>query len=50
MDKYPMSDFLPNIVIHSTISICCMIAGWGTQDPRWVLGFYRLVSSRAVLI
>ena len=50
MDKYPTSDFLPNIVIHSTLSICGRMADWGTWDPRRILGFYRLIGSRAVLI
>ena len=50
MDKYPARDFLPNIVIHNTLSICGRIAGWGTQDPRRVLGLYHLVDSRVVLI
>ena len=45
MDKYPASDFLPNIVIHITLSISGKMADWGTRDPRWVLGFYRLVGS-----
>ena len=50
MDKYPASDFLPNIVIHNTLSICGRIASWGSRDPKQVLGFYRLVGSRVVLI
>ena len=50
MDKYPVSDFLPDIVIHNTISICGRMAGWGTRDPKRVLGFYCLVGSRVVLI
>ena len=50
MDKYPVSDFLPNIVIQITISICGWIVGWGTWDPRRVLGFYRLVGFYMVLI
>ena len=45
-----MSDFLPNRVIHNTISICDMMAGWGTRDPIRVLGLYCLVGSRVVLI
>ena len=50
MDKYPVYDFLPNIVIHKTLSICGRMASWDTQDPSWVLGFYHLVGSRLVLI
>ena len=37
MDKYPASDFLPNIAIHNTLSICGRMASWRTRDPRWVL-------------
>ena len=50
MDKYLASDFLLNIVIRNTLSICGRMAGWGTRDPRRVLGFYRLVGSCVVLI
>ena len=50
MDKYPVRDFLPNIVIHNTLSICGRMADWGTQDPKRVLGLYRMVGSRVVLI
>ena len=50
MDKYPASDFLPNIVIHNTLSICNRMIGWGTWDPIQVLGFYHLIGSRVVLI
>ena len=50
MDKYPASDFLPNIVIHNTLSICDKMAGWGTWDPRRVLGLYRQVGLRVILI
>ena len=31
MDKHPARDFLPNIVIHNTLSICGRMADWGTQ-------------------
>ena len=34
MDKYPMLDFLPNIVIHNILSICGKMADWGTRDPK----------------
>ena len=34
MDKYPVNDFLRNIVIHNTLSICDKMVGWGTRDPR----------------
>ena len=50
MNKYHASDFLPNIVINNTLSICGKMIGRGTRDPRQVLGFYRLVGSRVVLI
>ena len=50
MDKYPARDFLPNIVIHNTLSICGRMVGWGTRDPRRVLGLYRLVGSCVVFI
>ena len=50
MDKYPASDFPPNIVIHNTLSICDKMTGWGTRDPAWVLGLYHLVGSRVVLV
>ena len=50
MDKYLAFDFLPNRVIHNTLFICGRIASWGTRDPIRVLGLYRLVSSRVVLI
>ena len=50
MDKHPARDFLPNIVIHNTHSICGRMAGRGTWDPRRGLKFSRLVSSRMVLI
>ena len=49
MEKYPTSDFLPNIVIHNTLSICGRTAGWGTRDLRRVLLFYQLVGPRVVL-
>ena len=50
MNKYPASDFFLNIVIHNTFFICGRMAGWGTRDPRRVLGQYRPVGSRVVLI
>ena len=50
MDKYHACDFLPNIVIHNTLSICGRMTGWGTRDPRRVLGLYLLVGSRMVSI
>ena len=50
MDKYHVSDFLPNIVIHNTISICGRMVGWGSRDPKWVLGFYHLVGYRVIII
>ena len=50
MDKYRARDFLLNIVIHNTLSICGRMVGWGTWDPRRVLGLYRLVGSRVVSI
>ena len=50
MDKYPADDFISNIVIHNTLSICDRMAGWGTWDPRCVLGLHRLVGSCVVLI
>ena len=50
MDKYFVHDLLPNIVIHNTLSICGKMVGWGTRDPRRVLGLYRLIGSRVVLI
>ena len=50
VDKYPVHDFLPNIVIHNILSICGRMAGWGTRDPKRVLGLYRLVGSRVVSI
>ena len=50
MDKYPTRDFLHNIVIHNTLSICGKMAVWGTRDPRRVPGLYRLIGSRVVLI
>ena len=34
MDKYLVSDFLLNIVIHNTLFICGRMAGWGTRDPK----------------
>ena len=49
-DKYHASDFLTNIVIQNTLSIRGRIADWGTRDPIWVLGFYRLIGSFVVLI
>ena len=50
MDKYTACDFLPNIVIHNTLSICGRMADSETQDPKWVLGLYRLVGSCVVSI
>ena len=50
MNKYHTSDFLPDIVIHNTLFICDKMASWGTQDPRRVLGLYRLVGSHVFLI
>ena len=50
MDKYHANDFLPDIVIYNTLSICGRMASWGTWDPIRVLGFYRLVGSCVVLI
>ena len=50
VDKYPARDFLPNIIIHNTLSICGRMIGWGTRDPRQVLGLYRLVGFRVVSI
>ena len=50
MEKYLASDFLPNIVIHNTLSICGRMAGWGTWDLRRGLKLSCLVSSRMVLI
>ena len=49
MDKYPVSNFFPNIVIHNTLSICGRMVGWGTRDPKSVLGLHLLVGSRVVL-
>ena len=34
VDKYPVGDFFPNIVIHNSLSICGKMAGWETRDPR----------------
>ena len=50
MDKYHARDFLPNIVIHNTLSICGRMADWGTWDTRQVLGLYRLIGSHMVSI
>ena len=50
VDKHPMRDFLPYIVIHNTLSICSRIAGWETRDPRRGLKLSHLVSSHMVLI
>ena len=50
VDKYPARDFLPNIVIHNTLSIYGRMAGWETRDPRRVLGLYCLVGSCVVSI
>ena len=50
MDKYPARNFLLNIFIHNKLSICNRIVNWGIRDPKWGLGFYRLVSYRMVLI
>ena len=50
MDKHHARDFLPNIVIHNTVSICDRMAGWGTRDPIRGLKLSRLVSSHMVLI
>ena len=50
MDKCPTSDFLLNIVIQNSLSTCGRMAGWGTRDPRQVLGFYRLVGSCVILV
>ena len=50
MDKYPAHDFLPNIVIHNTLFIYGRMAGWGTRDPRRVLGLYYLVGSHTISI
>ena len=50
VDMYHVRDFLPNIVIHNTLSICGRMTGWGTRDPKWVLGLYHLVGFRMVSI
>ena len=50
MDKCDASNFLPNIGLHNTLSICSRMASWGTWDPRRVLGFHCLIGSRVVLI
>ena len=50
VDKYLVSDFFPNIVIHDTLSICGRMADWGIRDPRRVLGLYHPVGSRMDLI
>ena len=50
MDKYHACDFPHNIVIHNTLSIFGRMVGWGTRDPRRVLGLYLLVGSRMVSI
>ena len=43
-------DFFPDIVIHNTHSLYGRMTGWGTQDPRRVLGLHSLVGSCVVLI
>ena len=50
MDKYPVGNFFPNIVIHNTLSLCGRMVGWGTQDPRRVMGLHSLVGSHVVLV
>ena len=50
VDKHLVRDFLPNIVIHSTLSICGRMAGRWTQDPRRGLKLSRLVSSHMILL
>ena len=50
VNKYLVSDFFPNIVIHNILSICDRMASWETWDPRRVLGLHYLVDSRVVLI
>ena len=50
MDKYLANDFLPDIVIHNTLSICGTMIGWGIWDPIRVLGFYCLIGFHMVLI
>ena len=50
MDKYHARDFLHNIVVHNILSICGRMVGWGTRDPRRVLGLYCFVGSHVILI
>ena len=50
MDKYSMYSFLLNILIFDKPLVCDGKVGWGTRDPRWVIGMYRLVGSRVVLL
>ena len=50
MDKYHVRDFLLNIVIHNTLSICGRMAGWRIRDLRRVLGLYYLVGSPVVFV
>ena len=49
MGKLLAGDFFPNVVIHITLFIYGKMVGWGTWDPRRVLGLLRLVGSRVVL-
>ena len=50
VDKHPVCDFLPNIVIHNILSICNRMAGRGTWDPRRGLKLSYLVSSSIIQI
>ena len=45
-----MRDFLPNIIIHNTLSICDKMADRGPRDLIQGLKLYRLVSSCMILI